>query len=287
MAARITVPLRKLSDGTRLLREGDYSARVDLRLKNEFAELQNTFNDMAARIEREMSLRKKSEKDRRRLILDISHDLKNPLSSIQGYTELCRKHPELTEGQKEEYLEVILQNSQRANLLLSDLFELSQMDSPEFSIKPIKTDLCEYLRQSCAEMVPQLEQAGFRYEFDISEENMEAMLDINRFSRIFQNLVDNTIRYNVQGTLVSVSMKAENSQALIYFADDGTGISEPLAEDVFKPFVRGDDSRNSKTGGSGLGLSIAKKIAQAHNGDLILDPNPDKGCTFIITIPII
>ncbi|NLT48944.1 MAG: HAMP domain-containing protein, partial [Clostridiales bacterium] len=90
-AARITMPLKKLSDGTRLLREGDYSARVDLRLKNEFAELQNTFNDMAARIEQEIALREKSEEDRRRLILDISHDLKNPLSSIQGYAELLRQ----------------------------------------------------------------------------------------------------------------------------------------------------------------------------------------------------
>jgi signal transduction histidine kinase len=95
-AASITVPLKKLCDGTRLLREGDYSARVDLRLKNEFAELQNTFNDMAARIEHEISLRKKSEEDRRRLILDISHDLKNPMSSIQGYAELLMKKTGMT-----------------------------------------------------------------------------------------------------------------------------------------------------------------------------------------------
>jgi signal transduction histidine kinase len=135
-AARITVPLKKLCDGTRLLREGDYSARVDLRLKNEFAELQNTFNEMAARIEYEIALRQKSEEDRRRLILDISHDLKNPLSSIQGYAEmLCQKSesPELT---------VIHQNSQRANRLLNELFELSKMDSPDFALKPVKTAIC-------------------------------------------------------------------------------------------------------------------------------------------------
>jgi HAMP domain-containing protein len=90
-ASSILIPLRKLRDGTRLLREGDYSARVDLRLKNEFAELQDTFNDMAARIEHEISLRKKSEEDRKRLILDISHDLKNPMSGIQGYAELLMK----------------------------------------------------------------------------------------------------------------------------------------------------------------------------------------------------
>lgn len=286
-AAGITIPLRKLSDGTRLLREGDYSARVDLRLNNEFAELQNTFNDMAARIEHEMTLRKKSENDRRQLILDISHDLKNPLSSIQGYAEVCMKKPELPEREREEYLQVIHQNSERANLLLSELFELSQMDSPEFSIKPVKIDLCEFLRQMCGELVPQLERAGFEYEFDIPEYSIFAMLDKNRFSRIIQNLEDNAVRYNPQGTTVSVSISEQNNQAMIRFVDDGYGIPSQIAEDIFEPFVRADDSRNSKTGGSGLGLSIAKKIAQAHGGDLTLRTDQNKGSTFIITIPTI
>jgi signal transduction histidine kinase len=286
-AAGITVPLRKLCDGTSLLREGDYSARVDLHLKNEFAELQSTFNDMAARIEHEMSLRKKSENDRRRLILDISHDLKNPLSSIQGYAEVCMKKPELNEQERNEYLQVIHQNSQRANLLLSELFELSQMDSPEFSIKPVKTDLCEYLRQLCGELVLLLERANFEYEFDIPEKNILAMLDKNRFSRIIQNLADNAVRYNPQGTTVSVSMTEQNNKAIILFGDDGCGIPAQIADDVFKPFVRADDSRNSKTGGSGLGLSIAKKIAEAHGGDLTLCPDKNKGSTFIISVPTI
>ncbi len=144
---RITRPLRKLCDGTRLLREGDYSARVDLHLKNEFAELQNTFNDMAERIGNEIYLRKKSENDRRQLILDISHDLKNPMSSIQGYAQMCVNKPNLSEQERNKYLQTINQNSQRANRLLTELFELSQMDSPEFKLKLASTDLCEYIRQ--------------------------------------------------------------------------------------------------------------------------------------------
>ncbi|EHQ90744.1 sensor histidine kinase [Desulfosporosinus youngiae] len=286
-AASITVPLRKLCDGTRLLREGDYSVRVDLRLKNEFAELQNTFNDMAARIEHEISLRKKSEDNRRRLILDISHDLKNPMSSIQGYAEMCMKKPELPEQERGAYLQTIHQNSRRANRLLTELFELSQMDSPDFSIKPIKTELCEYLRQVCGGLVPQLERAGFRYEFEIPEESVFALLDTERFGRIIQNLSDNTVRYNPQGTTVAVGLTAQDHQAVIHFHDDGSGIPAHLTEDIFKPFVRADNSRNSKTGGSGLGLSIAKKIAQAHGGDLTLDSDGNKGSTFRITVPTI
>jgi signal transduction histidine kinase len=286
-AASITVPLRKLCDGTRLLREGDYSVRVDLRLKNEFAELQNTFNDMAARIEHEISLRKKSEEDRKRLILDISHDLKNPMSSIQGYVELLLKKSGMTDQEREEYLEVVLNNSQRANRLLNELFELSQLDSPEFSLKPEKTDICEHIRQMCGEFVPQLEQEGFEYEFIIPEDSYFVMLDIDRFARVFQNLASNAMRYNPKGTMVKVSLTIQNHQVLIDFSDDGIGIPDHLADNIFKPFVRVDDSRSSKTGGSGLGLSIAKRIAEAHGGDLTLLPRQNRGCTFRITVPMI
>jgi signal transduction histidine kinase len=242
---------------------------------------------MAARIEYEVSMRKKSEEDRRRLILDISHDLKNPMSSIQGYAELLLKKADLTGQERDEHLEVILNNSKRANRLLTELFELSQMDSPEFSLRPVKTDICEYIRQICGELVPQLEREGFKYEFDIPEESIFVMLDTDRFSRIIQNLANNAMRYNPRGTQVSVSLTVQNNLVVIDFCDDGIGIPAHLAENIFKPFVRVDGSRNSKTGGSGLGLSIAKKIAEAHGGDLTLCPNENKGSTFRITIPTI
>lgn len=285
-ASRIAVPLRKLSDGTRLLREGDYSARVDLRLENEFAELQHTFNDMAARIEHESSLRKKSEEDRRRLILDISHDLKNPLSSIQGYVEHLSQKSDISEQERDEYLQIIHQNSQRANRLLIELFELSQMERPEFSLRSKKTDLPETLRQICGELVPQLECAGFAYEFDIPEEHIFVLLDADRFGRMIQNLSDNTIRYNTPGTTITVGLHVANDLAVIDFSDDGIGIPAHLTQDIFKPFVRVDDSRSSITGGSGLGLAIAKRIAQAHGGDLTLRESA-KGCAFQIELPTI
>lgn len=193
----------------------------------------------------------------------------------------------MTEQEGEEYLEVILNNSKRANRLLTELFELSQIDSPEFSLKLERTDICEYIRQICGELVPQLEREGFQYEFDIIEESIYVLLDPDRFSRIIQNLASNAVGYNPQGTLITVSLIAQNNQVVIDFKDDGIGIPDHLVENIFKPFVRVDVSRNSKTGGSGLGLSIAKKIAEAHRGDLILCLNENKGSTFRITIPMI
>ncbi|GAE87882.1 sensor histidine kinase [Acetivibrio straminisolvens] len=221
------------------------------------------------------------------MILDISHDLKNPMSSIQGYAELLMKKKDMTGQECDEHLKIILNNSKRANRLLTELFELSQLDSPEFSLKLIETDICEYLRQICGELVPQFEREGFEYEFNIPEDSVFVMLDTDRFNRIIQNLATNAIRYNPAGTLVTVSLTVQNHQVLIDFSDDGIGIPDHLASNIFKPFVRVDDSRNSKTGGSGLGLSIAKKIAEAHGGDLTLLSDKNKGSTFRITIPAI
>ena len=285
-AVQITRPLAKLCDGTRLLREGNYSVRVDLRLKNEFAQLQDTFNAMAEKIQQEMALRKKSEEDRRRLILDISHDLKTPLASISGYGELCLRKSELSAQEREKYLGVILSNSRRANRLLEELSELSQLDSPGFTLRQEQTDLCEALRQACAEIIPALEEAGFDYDFEIPQEEIWVRLDVHRFQRIVQNLADNALRYNPKGTKVTVSLCRQGHEARILFEDNGRGIPRPLAQEIFKPFVRAEESRNSVSGGSGLGLSIARGIARAHGGDLTLISDEGRGSRFLLSLPI-
>ncbi len=286
-AAQITRPLAKLCDGTRLLREGDYSVRVDLRLKNEFAQLQDTFNAMAEKIQREMALRRQSEEDRRRLILDISHDLKTPLASIAGYGELCLQKPELEAKERAKYLEVILRNSRRANRLLSELFELSQLESPGFTLRREPMELGEALRQACAEMIPALEEAGFAYGFEIPSEELWVQLDVHRFQRILQNLGDNALRYNPPGTKVTVSLTRQGKEARVLFADDGQGIPEELVREIFEPFVRAEASRGSAGGGSGLGLSIARRIARAHGGELTLDSGQGRGCRFLLSLPLL
>lgn len=284
---RIITPLQKLMEGTKRLRAGDYTARVDLKLKNEFAELQKTFNDMAGRIERETALREQSEAERKRMILDVSHDLKNPLASVAGYSELCLKRAEELGEPVRGYLEVIQKNSRRASALLTELFELSRLESPDFRLKPERLDACETLRQACGDILPSLEQAGFGYEFDIPDEPVYAMIDAARLNRVLHNLADNAVRYNPAGTFVTVQLEKTDRRARISFRDDGVGIPDALTRDIFKPFVRADDARSSETGGAGLGLSIARKIAEAHSGTLTLDQSVRPGCAFILELPLI
>lgn len=284
-SARITKPLRMLCEGTKRLREGDYSARVNLNLKNEFAELQDTFNEMAEKIETETGLREQTEAGQKRMIMDISHDLKNPLASVVGYAELCLKKSEALDKDLFSYLQIILKNSKRASSLLNDLFEFAKLESAEFSLKLFETDICEYLRQICADILPMLEQAVIDYEFHIPEKAIYAMTDTRQMNRVIYNLTDNLIRYNPEGTSLTVSLNEEHDNVKIIFKDNGIGIPSDIAKNIFNPFVRVDDSRNSQTGGTGLGLSIAYKIIKAHGGNMDIQTELNKGCTFIITLP--
>lgn len=286
-SVRITTPLNKLCESARRLRSGDYAARVELKLKNEFKELQDAFNEMAERIEIETALRKEAEENRKKLVLDVSHDLKNPLASISGYAELCLKKKNMPSEELENYLAVIDKNAKRANMLIGSLFELSKVESPEFRLKTEKTDVCEFLRQLCAEALPRLEREGFLFEFDIPDESVFAMLDKAEISRVFHNLIDNALRYNKEGTKLLISLTEAEKIIVIKVKDDGIGIPKKLCGDIFKAFVRADDARNSQTGGTGLGLSIAQKIVNAHGGEIKLISDTGKGCEFIITLPSI
>lgn len=278
-------PLKKLSSSARRLKEGDYSSRVNLNLKNEFGELECIFNEMAEQIQQEISLRKQSEENRKKLILDISHDLKNPLASIMGYAEFCNNKADLSREEHSTYLKVIYENSLRANNLITDLFELSKMESPGYAISKTKVDICEYMRKEIGALITTFDKFGFDYDFEVPEKEINAFIDIKQMDRVFQNLADNTVKYNPRGTKVMISILELGAEMIIIFKDNGIGIPAAIAKDIFNPFVRVDSARNSQTGGTGLGLAIALKIVVAHGGNIKLKTGVNCGCEFIINIP--
>ncbi len=281
-AASFTIPLAKLGESAKRLKGGDYTARVELHPCNEFGELGQVFNAMAQQIQEEMERRIKSEHIRKQLTLDIAHDLKNPLAVIMGYAEFCLKHPE-QDG--ENYLKLIYQNSRRANELITGLFELSKIESPDYRLNLQKTDLPEYLRLRGAEYIDTLEAAGFGYEFCIPEEEIAVRLDEQEMNRAIDNLIQNAIRYNEAGTKVMIELRDGESDCEIILSDNGKGIPAQLTKDIFLPFVRADESRNSRTGGSGLGLAITAQIIRLHGGEISLVSDTGEGSVFRIRLP--
>ncbi|MBS4538798.1 HAMP domain-containing histidine kinase [Clostridium sp. D2Q-11] len=284
-SANFIKPLRELCKSTKNLAQGDYKERVNLHLTAEFAELQKNFNHLASQLEVQKKFREESESLRKQMILDVSHDLKNPLSSILGYSELCLEN-NVNSTQKQKYLEIIYNNSLRANGLITDLFHLSKIDSPDFKLSLQKVDIGEFLREKISDSLPLLEESEFQWDFNIPEKEIILSIDPQQMDRVFFNLFTNSIKYNSKGTTLSVSLSKQKDTVSIVVADNGIGIDKELEKEIFKPFVREDKSRNSQTGGSGLGLTIVKKIVEAHNGTITLQTFKNVGCKFEIILPI-
>jgi len=279
-------PIKTLLNGVMEITNNNYDVNIKIDTKNEFLDLANGFNMMAETIRNEIREKEKLEKIREGLILDISHDLKNPLSSILGYSEILINNRDLDENEKMEYLNIINKNSYRANKLMNNLFEFSLYDNSDYKFNLIKTDISEFMRQTIANYIPEFEHNKFEYDFDILEEPYYVMMDEEKLTRAINNILDNKLKYNPSGSKIGIKTEIKERYFCIVLSDNGESIPEKNRENIFNLFVRLDKSRNSKTGGTGLGLSITKKILNKHNGGIrIIDS--EAGTSFEIMLPII
>ncbi|MBU3129127.1 HAMP domain-containing sensor histidine kinase [Clostridium tagluense] len=285
LTSRIFVkPLKKLLEGVNTIKDGEYSARVEINSLNEIGQLKDAFNLMAEKIQQEKLLKKKAENNRKRMILNISHDLRNPLTSILGYSEFLLENDDVLQEDKNKLLKVINNNSRRANDLIQDLFEFSRVESTEYKLDIASHDIGEFLRELIAGYIPVMEQKGVKYQFDISEDEVEFSFDRKNLDRALSNIILNSMKYNSPGITISIKFLMDGGQAVIIIEDDGIGISKGFEGNIFDPFVRVDTTRNSRNGGTGLGLAISKSIIEKHGGNICLVQDKDKGCKFIIRL---
>lgn len=279
-------PLNVLIDGAETFAAGDYSARIVLKTTNEFQDLGDTLNLMASRISEEQYLKEKSELSRKKLILDVSHDLKNPLSNIMGYADYLVNNPEISQYEMNKYLDIIQRNSVRANNLIQNLFEFSKFESVDFHLDLQPGDICEFTRELIASYIPLFEERNFDYDFEIPEEKILILMDSKHLDRALSNLILNSLKYNPASTKFSIDIETDDNNLYLLISDNGIGIPKEKIDTIFDPFVRVDESRNSESGGTGLGLSITQSIISKHNGTIELISGSDEGCLFKITIPL-
>ncbi|MCR5501685.1 MAG: HAMP domain-containing histidine kinase [Lachnospiraceae bacterium] len=203
------------------------------------------------------------------MISDIAHDLRTPVTTITGYARaLCDGL--VKEEEKQSYLEAILNKSAGMTDLIQLLFDYTRLDSKGFELKKEKTDLCELVRECAASLYTDAETAGMEMEIEIPEKELFFEIDRPQFTRVIANLITNAVRHNEEGCSIGIFVVEDMQKTIVAVADDGKKIPEDLALRIFEPFFMGDESRNSR-GGSGLGLSVALKIADMHGFRLFLE----------------
>ncbi len=220
--------------------------------------------------------RKQKEFDKRRnlMLSDIAHDLRTPITTVSGYA-MALSDGMVEEEKKQEYLDAIQAKSKRMSDLISLLFDYVKLDSDGFTLNKGQHDVCELVRECAAFQYQDIEDANMTLEVDIPEEQYMMNLDKLQFSRVVTNLLTNAVRHNSPGTDIGLFVDVDEDEIIrIMVADNGELIPEEQVQQIFDPFVMGDESRNSK-GGTGLGLSISKKIVEMHGYKIKLVQQPD------------
>lgn len=220
------------------------------------------------------------------LLADISHDLRTPITVIQGYSRAL-KDGIVPEAEVDKYLQTIYKKSERVAQLLSTFHEYSLLHHPEMPIHLVDSDISTLLQVFLANKYQELELAGIELTADFPEYPIYCKLDEPLFCRAIENLINNSIKYNESGISIIVKIEKHEHSVTIQVGDSGIGIPDAIADKLFLPFVTGDASR-TLAHGSGLGLSITKKIIVSHSGTIEYEKGTQEhgGTNFIIKLPL-
>ncbi|WP_297957807.1 sensor histidine kinase KdpD [uncultured Ruminococcus sp.] len=234
----------------------------------EFNNICTSYNRLVTRLKESENERTQLESEQRRMIADISHDIRTPITVMQGYAKAISDNM-VDEETKQKYLDSICRKSETVAELVSTLHEYSKLEHPDFDFNMEEGDICEYFRSYLAMKYQDLDLAGFFLEADIPEEKMPFSFDHKQLNRVFENLIINSFRHNSAGTTIYTEIRNTEGGIIIRIGDNGKGIPKELRETIFDPFVVGNKSRTGAKS-SGLGLAISRKIVEAHNGTIAL-----------------
>lgn len=243
--------------------------------------------DLAAQINRLLENQRKVKVDFRRseiaskkMLSNISHDIKTPMTVILGYLEIMR----LNGSGENEMLLKVEQKARRVMELINQFFTLAKLEAGDTDIEISKIDVCEVCRENVLDFYELLTQKEFRVEVDIPEEAVFVRGNKDALQRILFNLISNVVRYGTDGKYMGIFLRSDKKYIYIDVVDKGKGIDKAFAQNVFERLFTMEDSRNREIQGNGLGLTIAQNLAHQLRGEIILDSEPNVKTTFTVKL---
>lgn len=280
---QVKKPLAQIVEGIKEMEHFNYTKRLHYSAEQEFAEIQDAFNDMAERLQHTSAEKEMAENNKRNMLLHLSHDLKTPITSIYGYSQLLLDNQALEVKDTRKYIQYIYDKSAYMANLIQDLFELAKLDDKHTELCKVKVNITKWFQQLVVEFYPEIEEKGFKLEARIPEDPFYVKMDKIHMSRVITNLISNALRYNPAGTMLYVSCERLDRHVILRIGDDGIGVQEPIKEHIFEEFIRGDGPIKDSTG---LGLAICKKIITLHEGTIELKQDQRYSTLFQITLTI-
>ncbi|MET0558545.1 MAG: HAMP domain-containing sensor histidine kinase [Solirubrobacterales bacterium] len=279
-------PLEQLVDAAGRLAAGDRSARVEIGGLAETATLGAAFNEMADELEREASQRDQLDRLKDEFVLTASHELRSPLTSVQGFAELLMLERDSLTPRQVETVEIILENCRHLVRLLNDLLDLARSDAGRLAIVPRPTDLTPLIEETVRTMRGQTDADRQTVTVQIEPGLPQISGEPDRVRQILVNLLTNAHEYSPEGASIEVSARVQGAEVEIAVSDNGPGIPENQLEQIFERFVRGDAGLTQRVGGTGLGLAIAKSLVELHGGTISVESASGHGSTFSFRLPV-
>ncbi|HJB13296.1 MAG TPA: HAMP domain-containing histidine kinase [Candidatus Oscillibacter excrementigallinarum] len=269
-----------LADQVTAIRDGDLETPLDLPADADLRQTAEQLNDIQAGLHRALAEQTRSERMKVELISNVSHDLKTPLTSVLSYAELLRQEP--LEGAAADYARIIDEKAHRLSAMVQDVFEVSKAASGQLPVQLERLDFAKLLRQTLADLEGPISQSGLTFKVDLPEQAVMITADGRRLYRVFQNLIDNALKYALEGSRIYLTLKTAEGRAVASLRN--TSREElPDGVDLTARFVRGDASRTD--GGSGLGLSIASSFTEACGGAFRVETLADL-FTAVVSFPL-
>ena len=284
--SHLTRRLDKIKKVVTNFERGQLNERIEMEGNDELSDLSACFNRMADTLVENMKEIQKNDKIRRELVANVSHDLRSPLASIQGYLETIEmKGDSITGEELRGYFQTVLGNTQKLNRLIDDLFELSKLDAEEVTPNLEDISMAELVQDLVQQFRPIAERKNLEIEARFPE-NPNALIkaDIGLMNRALTNLIDNAIAHTPAGGRVFVASIKSGKDLVLEVSDTGTGIPKGDLPHIFDRFYQVDKSRSGKNG-AGLGLAIAQKIFHLHGAQILVNSQEEVGTTFRVQFP--
>jgi signal transduction histidine kinase len=281
----ITNKLNIIVDGIRQFQSGNLKARIAVKNNNELDTIGLVFNDMADTIARNIKELKETDEFRKELISNVSHDLRTPVASIQGYAEtLILKKDTIGETEQLKYLQIIYSSCDKLKKLVSELFELSKLQTNQVKLNPEPFSVAELVSDIANKYRIISQKKGVSINTFIPKDLPMIEADILLIDRVLQNLIDNAIKFCTDGDYINIEISPDiPGKVKISIADTGKGISHEELPYIFERYYKGEKYSDS----TGLGLAIVKKIIDLHNTEIHVTSKPGSGSIFSFSLPLI
>ncbi|HTX78491.1 MAG TPA: HAMP domain-containing sensor histidine kinase [Longilinea sp.] len=274
----ISKPLNKMKDAARSLAVGNYQV-IPVEGPQEIQQLAQSLNEMGKQV-------RESSQSQRDFVSNVSHELKTPLTSIQGFAQAIMDGTAQTPEALHRAAEVIYKEAGRMSRLVLDLLTLARLEAGTADLQKSGVDLNELLKNVVDKFALQAQQNQVSLEW--KEQHLPTIIgDGDRLAQVFTNIIDNALKFTSAGGRITLSAVQKLSQVIISIADTGAGIAPQDQKRIFERFYQVDKSRQARVGrGVGLGLPIARQIVLAHGGDIWVESQPGKGSTFMVRLPV-